>query len=100
MGDVKEPIVEAKPEKEEQKVDEKAEDEPKIEAEEEKISEILEVVSNKEKEVLEEKEDDVDDSDNKLLSRRVGRPRKTTETEAKTKPTIEEDAKVSKKKEK
>ena len=98
--DVKEPIVEAKPEKEEQKVDEKAEDEPKIEAEEEKISEILEVVSNKEKEVLEEKEDDVDDSDNKLLSRRVGRPRKTTETEAKTKPTIEEDAKVSKKKEK
>ena len=94
---VKEPVVEAEPEKEEKKVVEKAE-EPKIEPEE-KSSEILEVVSNKEKEEKEEKEDEMFDSD-KLLSRRVGRPRKTTETETKTKPIIEEDQKVSKKKEK
>merc|ERR1711971_339155 len=58
---------------------------------EEKSSEILEVLNK-------EKDDDVFDSDNRL-SRRVGRPRKTTETETKTKP-IEEDQKVSKKKEK
>ena len=94
--DVKEPVVEAEPEKEEEKVVEKA-DEPKIEPEE-KNSEILEVVT-KDKEEKEEKEDEVFDSDNRL-SRRVGRPRKTTETETKTKPTIEEDQKVSKKKEK
>ena len=94
---VKEPVVEAEPEKEEKKVVEKAE-EPKIEPEE-KSSEILEVVSTKEKEEKEEKEDEMFDSD-KLLSRRVGRPRKTTETETKTKPIIEEDQKVSKKKEK
>lgn len=92
--DVKEAAVEAEPEKEEEKVVEKA----KAEVEpEEKSSEILEVV-NKDKEEKEEKDDDVFDSDNRL-SRRVGRPRKTTETETKTKP-IEEDQKVSKKKEK
>jgi len=97
--DVKEPVVEAEPEKEKEKVVEKAEPkaEPKIEPEE-KSSEILEVV-NKDKEEKEEKEDDMFDSDNRL-SRRVGRPRKTTETETKTKPTIEEDQKLIKKKEK
>ena len=87
--DVKETVVEAEPEKEEEKVVEKAEAEVEPE---EKSSEILEVV-NKEKEEKEEKDDDVFDSDNRL-SRRVGRPRKTTETETKTKPMEDQDPKL------
>ena len=87
----KEPVAEEEPKKIEEEVVEK--DEPKIDLEE-KSSEILEEVKDKE-----EKEEDVVDSDNRL-SRRGGRPRKTTETETKTKPMEDQDPKLIKKKEK